>query len=191
MKITLTFALILTVLCGVASAENFIGIYNEEGGTSCTTDLNAFENTTLYIVAWLDQSVPSLTATEFSILNFPEIGSLGNVTASWNTPLVIGNLSTISHRFALAFPTPADGPRVVLGSMFFFSFSDQWLGDDHIMIVREHQDSGTLSVVDATFETLPATGYSYTFNCTTPENCDCDEYTPTQDTSWGAVKALY
>ena len=189
MKKMVTLAIILMVSASVGNAANVIGLFNDIGGTQCGSDLSAFQNRTLYVIAELDPSVASITATEFSIWNFPQSNGMGTITANWNTPLVIGNLETISHRFAVAFPTAMTGPKVLLGSITFFSFSDQWLSNDHVMIVREAQDSGTLAVVDASFTTLAASGYSYTWNCTGV--CDCDYLTPVAPTSWGAVKALY
>ena len=188
MKRLITTVLMLTVLSLGARAETFIGLFDNLEGTQCYGDTDVYTSKTVHVLAWLDPEIESVTAVEFSLLNLPEDGNGGIITQIWMTPLTIGYLG---YRFSLAFSTPLPGPLVYMGSLVFYPLTDDWIGRDHQVIVREAQDSGTLAVVDQSFSTHNVAGGAYRFNCSLGNNCDCQEATATDEMSWSSIKALY
>ena len=64
-----------------------------------------------------------------------------------------------------------------------------WIGMDHVMTVEQGNTCECLALVDDQFVAFEVLGGHFTWNCT--GECTCIDYTATQDSSWGAVKALF
>jgi len=150
-----------------------------------------------------------LTAVQFAIANLPE-ASMAQVTAYWNTDLVIGDLET---GIALAFSPPLALYFAVLGRVEFIAWEP--FPDDYVMeVVGAPAWDDELLVVDGEYNEIEAQGGIHTFNCT--EGCYCGNWlgapliglftdeegvicyqdievftTPAGESSWSAVKALY
>jgi hypothetical protein len=186
----LLVALMLLAMSSLASAQPYIGLFADADGTHCYADMPIGAPVTIHVMA-LIEDIPAITAAEFRIDNFT--GSPGYptsiVTQTWNSPLTVG---TIDYGFSIAFTVPKPGPVVALGTIEYLTFDPTWIGADYVMTTDVTLDSGNLVVVDAEYITIPVGRGTYTFNCTNPELCPCyDETIPTQDASWGSIKALY
>lgn len=185
MKKMMIALLLLVAFSTVASAQApFIGMFADDQAVICHNDLVTYQTTTVYFYAILPVDLVAITAVEFRVE-----GLLGAadalVTPAWNTPLAIGDLG---YGIALAFSPALAGPNAFLGTVGFFGLAD--IGPDVVMSVLESNDSGVRVVVDDAYNTIPADGGIFTFNCTTGD-CLCTEGTATEDSSWGSIKALY
>lgn len=186
----LLVALMLLAMSSVAGAQPYIGLFADAEGTHCYGDMPIGAAFTIHVMAYVED-IPAITAAEFRIDNYT--GNPGYpisiVTVAWNSDLVVG---TIDYGFSIAFPTPQPGPMVPLGTIEYLTFDPAWMGQDYVMTTDVTLDSGNLVVVDADFVTIDVGRGTFTFNCTDPGLCPCyDESIPTQDASWGSIKALY
>jgi hypothetical protein len=104
------------------------------------------------------------------------------------SPLTIGDALGVDG-FSIAFTGCQEGPVVLLGTLNFFVINPQgWPAPNSVWCIVPTNDSGNLAVVDCDYVTVPADGWCFIANCTDGA-CDCG--VATEDTSWGAVKALY
>ncbi len=190
-KIAITLLLILSA-SSIALGQGYpaIGMFSDTDYVFCYEDVEQYLTTTIYVAAYLPPEIDGITAAEFRIDNLPENDAYGIVTLNWATDLVIGDPW---WGIALAFTDPVPGPYAPLGSIDFFMIDPVWIGDDHLMVVAASYDSGLLVVVDDEFNTIDALGWMFTFNCTDISTCWCEDdiSSPVEDSSWGAVKALY
>ncbi len=185
MKKMMIALLLLVAISSIASAQQdpFIGMYADDSAAVCHIDLPVYVTTSVYFYASIG-SIPAITAAEFSASNLP-VAADALVTPNWNTPLVIGDLG---YGIALAFSPAVPGPDAFLGTVDFFALND--LGPDFVMEIMASNDSGLLVVVDDVFETIPADGGMFTFNCGTG-NCECEDTIATDDATISSIKALY
>jgi len=186
----LLVALMLLAMSSIAGAQPYIGIFADAEGTHCYADMPVGAPVTIHVMACIED-IPAITAAEFRIDNYT--GNPGYptsiVTQTWNSTLTVGE---IDWGFSIAFQSPQPGPMVALGTIEYLTFNPTWIPMDYVMTTDVTMDSGNLVVVDAGFVTIPVGRGTFTFNCTNPEFCPCyDETIPTQDASWGAIKALY
>ncbi len=172
-----------------AFGESHIGLFADEDATYCGAAAVPYTPATVYVLAYIGSEISGLTAVEFRIDNIPPNPGypVGQITASWNTNLVIGEPA---NGIALAFQTAQYGPYVPLGNIDFLAFADNWIDTDHRMVVMESFDSGLLAIVDGGFTTISVWGGRFTFNCSSDGNCSCGVGS-SADASWGEVKSLY
>ena len=188
MKKMIVAALLLAVSASFATAQDVdptIGIYADVDYTVCYADIVPFLYTTVYVAAWLPDTVPAITATEFRVDGLPSPAD-AIVTWLWTTNLVIGD---INFDISLAWGSAQPGPWVLFGQGDFFYLVEEEA--DHVLTVLEGMDCDCLVVVDDEFNTVPALGYQFTFNCSPGNDCLCTPETATQETNWGSIKALY
>jgi hypothetical protein len=184
----LMVALLLVLVSSSAFAQNpTIGIYEDMDYTICFGDLELYVQKAISVVAWLPPDILGVTAVEFKIDNLPS-GANGIVTPAWNSDLVIGDPN---WDISIAFPEAQPGPFVLIGTLSFLMIDVSWVGPDHVIMIQAGNDCDCLVIVDDVFNEHTADGGMYTFNCTNPDACDCFLETPTEDASWGSVKALY
>jgi hypothetical protein len=147
-----------------------------------------YVTTTMHVVAVLDD-LEGITAAEFLIdapAFIPNVDVI--VTPVWNSPLTIGDAFG-DEGFSIAFSECQPGPVVPLGSISFFVINGAWPGANAYFCVVQTNDSQQLVLVDCDFLTVPAQGWCFVANCDLPD-CSCGAV-PTEDASWGAIKALY
>ncbi|MBN2171624.1 MAG: hypothetical protein JW819_09940 [Candidatus Krumholzibacteriota bacterium] len=190
MKKLMLALLLLVAMSSLASAENYIGLFADVDGTYCYGDVEVGVPLVVHVMAMLDPDIEGITAAEFRIDNYPGNPGypIGITTPTWDSPLTVG---TLDWGFSIAFSIPQPGPIVHMGTIEFLAFDPTWIAGELVMEVVETNDSGNLVVVDFDYNTIPVSGGQYTFNCLVPENCPCIVGVPTQDSSWGSVKALY
>jgi len=173
---------------GARSDEPFIGLFTDEYGTACNAAIQVFQPVIVHVVADLSGSgVTAVSAAEFRIENWPGNPGypVGQVTARWESNLLIGNLA---DGFSVAFADPPYGPTVHLGELEFMAFDDGWIGADRLLHVAPALDSGTLAVVDEHYETIDARGGWFLFNGTSEVDCVGGM---SEELRWGQVKSLY
>lgn len=190
-KIVIALALTMMVST-VVSAENLIGIFGDMDATMCSADIPVFVGADIYVLAVLED-IDAITGCEFSIGNYITGGGPPNgfLTETWNG-LVIGNpIEGISIALDDA---PVAGPVVHIGSINIFPFLADWVGINRLMCIIPSQDAGNLIVTDEQFNEIPVAGWCFVANCVPGGdygNCMCEDAIAVDDTSWGAVKALY
>jgi hypothetical protein len=153
--------------------------------------------------------VDSINAAEFAIDHLPD-ASMCQITAYWNTDLVIGDLET---GIALAFVDPLEAPLAIFGHLEFIAWEP--FPDDYRLEVVP-SEAGNLVIVDAgTWTEIPVQGGLHIFNPTDASDYACNAWvgdelclwttaealewcqdikvftTPVDESSWSAVKALY
>lgn len=195
MKRLLTlFALLALTASSAAAVQDesgsFIGMFTSETGTACDLDLPVGSATNVYILASLNaDGIPSLTACEFSVLNYP--GNPGYptaiVTPSWTTTLVIGSLA--GGGISLAYETAQEAQIVLLGQIEFLVFDPTWIVGEYVMEIAPAAGQTYVNIVDAAYTTWWVNGGTFTFNC--EEDCPCEPGVASQDASWTSIKALY
>jgi hypothetical protein len=178
---------VLTLMAGAANA-NVVGIFGDMDATICSAPVMPYVQMSVYILAVLDE-IPSLTAAEFGASNFPEnLGyPVGQVTVTWTTSLVIGN---IYEGVALAYDAPQPGPIVRLGTAVVLDFGGYAFDNHMTCIVASPANPSVLTpvVVDANYDVYEANGWCFIFNCTVGD-CTCN--VPTQSSDFSSIKALY
>jgi hypothetical protein len=179
--------LALTATAALAQGEgSSIGMFADPSATVCDASVALYATTTVYFIAVLNgELIPSISAVQFEVSNWPGTAGQGLITYGWNTPLVIGTPDT---DMALAFNPPLTAPLAFLGQVDFFALNAAWIGNDYEMAVIGSYTAPLPIVVrfsDALEIDVPGT--HFTFNCT--GDCPCE--TATAESSWGSVKALY
>ena len=153
-----------------------IGLFVDLVATECDAPLGAGESVDVYILAVLPElGQDGIVAAEFRVVGLPESGPAGIWVVEWETDLVIGD---IEDGIAIAFPEPLYGDVILLGTIHFHSFSDDWLGVDHLCAVDRTFWYEKLVVVNPLYEEIDVLGSSFTFNCGDPEGCECLLYYP-------------
>jgi hypothetical protein len=187
---SITSIFILLIISSHATAESYISLFADEQGTRCHTDLILGQPLILHVIAVLDEPITALTAAEFRIRNWPtETGpTSGYILETWNTDLTMGD---IEWGKSLAFDSPLPGPLAHLGTIQIMANSNDWLGADYEFIVSFSYVAENLVIIDENFETFEVAGGTFTFNCSTPGQCECLESVAVQKVSWGSLKALY
>jgi hypothetical protein len=186
-KLIMTVLLMMAMSLG-AQAETYIGLFDNMECTSCYGETVLHGTKAVYVYAWLDPEVESVTGVEFSILNLPENGLGGMVTPLWWADSTTGD---VVNGLSLTFSTPLEGPLAFLGMINFTPQDPSWIMQNHVMTVREAQGSGKLTLVDQDFVTVDVEGGSFTFNCAQPQDCGCLGSVPTNEINWSSIKALY
>ncbi len=188
------FALGILLLASAVSAQesSYIGIFYDADALECAGIIPLYISTPVNIIVSLTPDIPAITAAEFRIdgVNFTAADAI--VSFAWASTLTIGD--PLGDGFAIAFNLAQEGPLVFLGTMSLFSINPAWPGADVAWCIMETLDSFKLVVVDDVFETHDVTGWCFIANCTPGGpygNCGCLDTIATEDTSWGAVKALY
>jgi len=126
------------------------------------------EGVDVHVVVYLDPAIAGVTAAEFKVEGLP-IGPCA-VEATWNTDLVIGDVST---GIALAFNPPLvpAGYLVHLGTLHVTCFEP--IADEHLLCVRPTDDTGVLVIVDEQFVMHDAHGLAHRFNTEYLGWCEC------------------
>ena len=182
------FALALMLAASGASAANTIGLFGDVDATQCSKNFGLYVGTDVYVVAILDMlDTTGITAAEFLIDGVGPTAGMAIVSMIWASPLTIGNVLGVDG-FSIAFTACQPGPIVLLGTINFFVINPAWPAANSVWCVVRTNDSGNLALVDCDYVTVPADGWCFIANCT-DGTCDCG--VATEDTSWGAVKALY
>ena len=188
-RICATCLMILALSAGsaVGSSPSQIGLFTSEYADNCGADLVPYSPLTVFVVARLGSGLSAIVAAEFGLENVPAAGG-GQMTAHWNSPLVIGG---IGQGLAVAFQQPMSGPDVVLGSIDFFATSGSWIGDNRRIAIGPSPGSGKLILVDAGFsEDDDVWGGRFTFNCDSDQACACGK-DGSAPATWGQVKTLF
>ncbi len=187
-------ALSLVLMASAASAANVIGIFGEQGALTCSKAWTTpYASVTVYFVALLEPSVPTMSACEFGATGVTQAatGALA-ATPAWNTTLVIGNIMT-PDGVALAFTTPLEAPLAYLGSIAYIGGQVPPAADFVMEVVPS--GAGNLVVVDAeTASEVPAEGWRMIINCVVggPNGaCQCEATIAAEEAAWGQIKALY
>ena len=165
---------LISLLCLFASApaaaqDDYIGLFTDTGATDCDVAFGGIGQSVTVEVVAVVPGISGVTAVEFSVANLPVNGTGGILQATWNSPLVIGDVYT---GISIAFPETQAGPLVHIGTLTFFDISGTWVGDDHLLTVQESA-VGRLVVVNDDYAEVPVGGGRFTFNCTDPGGCDC------------------
>lgn len=182
------FALGLMLLASGASAANTIGLFGDVDATQCSKTFGLYQYNDVFVVAILDMiDTTGITAAEFLISGVDATPADAITSVAWNSPLTIGD-ALGPDGFSIAFTECTPGPIVPLGTLTFFVLNGAWPAPNSVWCVVPTNDSNSLAVVDCNYVTIPADGWCFIANCTDGP-CDCG--VATEDTSWGAVKALY
>ncbi len=184
MKKMLT-VLVLLALASNAFAQNdhYISIYADEAGSLCQMDTpNLYQNYLVYVLGTIDSGITGVSAVEFRLDGGPTADQ-AIITPNWNTDLVIGDPAT---GIALAFPVFLEPPLVLLGTINYFLILA--FENDLTMTVDIAEGMTQITVVDQDYIEHGAMGCTFTFNCT--GECLCC-VVATENSSWGAIKALY
>jgi hypothetical protein len=196
-------ALGLLLLAPSAFAQDthgYIGLFHDEEATLCAGDWVSGAYFDVYAVAVItDPGLPGCTVAEFRVDGVPPYAGSAFITLfSYGTPgvdyLILGDPNFFGNGAAINFTAGANGPVIVLFWYNIFILAPTYPGDDVLICVKENLDSGKLQLVGLDFEEYPMDGWCYVANCTPGGefgNCACDDNIATEDTSWGAVKALY
>ncbi len=189
--------ILMAVLClsvGTAVAQHSnstIGIFADEAATICELDLLVYVAQSVYVYALINETtIPSgVTAVEFQFGNVPTSGPNVQVSVTWGSSLVIGDLW--SEDFSIAWGEPVTGSMVLIGTLGFFTINADWAGSDYRLSILDAFEGAVIGklIVDHEYNELDAYSSGFVFNCTAPETCNCD--VATQAKSWGEVKALY
>jgi hypothetical protein len=183
-KLLVIAALALALPC---SATSLIGLFADEYGEQCWSDITPYVEVELYLLAFLDSDDfnGGLTAAEFKLKNWP-VGPSGHVEEIWRSTLLIGDLES---DFSIAFYEAQPGPIVVLGRLKFTMFAEDWIEEGLQITVVNGNDCDCLVMVNEIFDIVEAGGLQFTFNC--DGDCSClPGNTPIQS-SWSRVKSLY
>ncbi len=171
----------------LAQGQNSIGMFTDETALVCDAPIALYATTSVFFYAKLDsEEIPSISAVQFEVSNWPGTAGMGLITYDWNTQLVIGTPDT---DMALAFNPPLAAPLAFLGQVDFFALNAAWIGSDYLMAVIGSYTAPLPIVVrfsDAVEIYVPGT--LFTFNCSTG-SCICT--TASDEASWGQIKALY
>ncbi|MEZ4395532.1 MAG: hypothetical protein R3C71_01330 [Candidatus Krumholzibacteriia bacterium] len=166
-------ALALAVLCAsvpASAATDMIGLYTDLSASSCSAPLTPYQAVTVYVMATLDR-LDAVSAAEFSLDGYPGNPGypLGQCTAVWESPLTIGDLD---DDFTLAFLGDAvSGSPVLLGTLEFLAYSENWVDGDHRMTVVRGAEKQNIVLVDGDYEEHDVLGGEFTFNCSGTCNC--------------------
>jgi hypothetical protein len=182
------FALGLMLLASGASAVNTIGLFGDVDATQCSGNVPLYAPYPVHVVAVLDMiSADGMTAAEFLVDGIDNNPAMVSIAITYASPLTIGEILG-NEGFSIAFVECQPGPIVVLGELSFLAFNPAWPGNDAVWCVVPTVESMKLVVVDCEFIEIPADGWCFVANCT---EGDCDCSVAAEETSWGAVKALY
>ena len=126
------------------------------------------EGVDVHVAVYVDPDIAAVTAVEFKVDNLP-VGPCA-VEAAWNTPLVIGEVST---GIALAFSPPLipESYLVHVGTLHITCFEP--LPENTLLCVVPTDDTGKLVVIDEVFQELGAYGMAHRFNTDIPGWCEC------------------
>ncbi|MCP4548814.1 MAG: hypothetical protein GY835_20335 [bacterium] len=183
----LIFAM-LPLLAHASSNEAHIGLYLDENGTTCGADYTPYNNITIYILLYTDNS-DGVTAAEFRLNNLPAYPSSGYITFAWNSILHIISGSGVEDNIALAYMNAQYDTWVVLGSMDMMGFATNWLGAEHRITVEKGLDKDKISYVDGNYEEHDLWGSAFTFNGSGDIHF-CGQGIPLA-ANWSKVKSLY
>ncbi|MBM4201115.1 MAG: hypothetical protein FJ189_07500, partial [Gammaproteobacteria bacterium] len=129
--LTVLALLALWATGALAQDDSCIGMFTDASANVCNANTTVYVTTSVFFYAILDTAIPTTTAVQFKVSNWPAAG-LGLITATWNTPLVIGEPST---DIALAFNPPLAAPAAYLGKVDFFPLNPAWIGSNYLMQV--------------------------------------------------------
>ncbi len=161
--------LVLLAASPVTAQDNYIGLFTDTNAELCHMPMGGIGQPVTVEVMAVVPSHDAVTAVEFRIEGMPESGIDGIWSVNWMTDLTIGN---IEDGIAIALPDAPEGPLVHLGTITFIDISGSWVGDDHLLRVRE-SDAGYLVIVDDNFDSFDVAGGRFAFNCTDPDACTC------------------
>jgi len=186
-RMLLVIALSMLLATGaLAQGNTCIGMFTDATVSVCSAGTTQYVITSVHFYAILDEAaIPSISAAEFKVTNWPVAGAQGLITYAWNTPLVLGEPST---DVAFAFNPPLSAPHAYIGRVDFFPIDGAWIGSDHLMqIAAGNGQDGIWVVYNNETKYGVGTG-TFKFNGT--QACDCPP-TATEERTWGAIKALY
>lgn len=188
MKKLMVALLALALMSSVAGAESWIGMFADDAATICDAEIGPGVPVDAFLYAVIDPSdFPNgITAAEFRLDNYPEAGADGMISESFSSPV---NIGTLGWDFSIAWSSPQAPGNVHIGTLTFIAFTGNWIGADHLITVVEGNDCECLVVVDENYIQHDVGGGMFTFNCT--GDCICYDGTASEETSWGAVKALF
>lgn len=178
MKKILMLALAMTMVAGVAMADD-IGIFTDQiGGDNCTLVPPAFQPFTVYVV---HRAPGGATGSVFKLTN----------TSGYSlSAAVLGGYLSIGDAFtdlSLAYGGCLTGSIAVLSvNGFGFPVPGQVCGVVQVGNVPSQAASLT---VDCNFAEIPAGAGKFVFN--SDMTCPCIEPNATEESTWGKVKNLY
>jgi hypothetical protein len=187
--LTVLALLALSAPMALAQGDSCIGIFTDASLSACSAATSVYATTSVRFYAVLDEvEVPTISAVQFKVSNWPAAGANGLITLTWNTPLVIGEPST---DVALAFNPLLAAPIAYLGQADFFVLNAAWIGANYLIeIVPANSQSEVLIVRGSDSVELPVTEASGSFMFNGEHACDCPG-TAIGEGSWGSIKALY
>ncbi len=190
MKKILLMTLALTVCAGATMADHF-GLCTDEAGTDCTlsTLVGPPANNTFYVIHHFNAN--GATAAQFKINDLSGLFAASQQT----TFLAIGTWNT---DLSLAYGSCLLGDIIAI-QLNFFWFGNPISGCNNTLEVAAAPTSplpGEIATVECDFETVTsATGGSgWVSTDGSAENCPvscCNSVNPTQENTWGGIKALY
>ena len=191
--VIISLLVLMTFTASAGAQQSWIGMFaGDPSDPICLADIAPGAPVPVYIVAVVSEyDFPNgITAAEFRVDNLPPNGYEfgGIISETWSSEVTVGELG---WDFSIAWVTPQPGPFVAIGQLDFLMLDPDWIGEDHVMKIREGNACECLVMVDELFLTQDVFGGWWTWNCTEYWFCPCIGWTAAQDSDWGAVKALY
>jgi hypothetical protein len=169
MKRTLLLLFSLLLISNAALADH-IGIYSDPSGAECRLTAGV---TTAWVIH--KYNATGATASRFRIDSSSLVGTIFVFNSTYVT---IGNWNT---DVSIAYGGCLSGP-IVLGSFLMNATGGR-------LYVREAQGQSCIVYTDCNFSEYCATGGNACVAC--QSSCECQICAPTEQSTWGSVKALY
>jgi hypothetical protein len=180
MKKLLLFTVVMLFGAGLAFGQaGSIGLFADAGGSSCSLD----EGTAVSFIYVIHVLTPGATASEFMVASSAGFNMI-YIAEVYFKPVNIGDLRTgISIGYGSCFQSPT-----LLARMDYVVSPLATDPCSYLEIVPSPASaSGAIEIVDCADNVVPAGGIPLVINPNM--HCQCD--VPTQDTTWGKLKALY
>lgn len=208
MKILIVMGIAL-VLASTSVAESrsdwwpegdVIGLFEDEDAVRIDENIFPYTPVEVHLLAVLYLSFDEgISFARFRLDNLPsnEGYPVGQYSMEFSSDLTLGE---IDHDFSITWTEPQGAGHgiVSLGTIEFLMFDSDWIAEDHMISARRGLDCDCLYTIDGSGQAHGATGCSFFFNCTNPEECSIGyspcwdgEPVPTEVSSWSLVKSLF